>query len=191
MSDKKGWGRNTFLIGGLLVLAGYMAARLTRRLLSRPEETEDLDDNAPKRLVLKQNERRYPPFYDGEIAGIRVEGEFNEAGDRQLVVVGFDQKELNERLKTRHSYFAIARCDGAGLWHPAVAEDVIWYGQATDQHGDAYAVAAYVGPSILQVLPGITVGEHFTALRSTRLLAITNADGLLYDYPNVPIIHIT
>ena len=191
MSRKNGWGRNTFLIGGLLVVAGYMTARLAHRLLARPEETEDLDDNAPQKMLLVQDERRYPPFYDGEVAGIRVEGEFDETGERQLVVIGFDQKELNAQLKAKHSHFAIARCNGAGLWHPGVAEGVIWYGQTADQHGDVYAVAAYIGPSILQMLPGVTVGEHFTPLKSTRLLALTNSDGLLYDYPNVPVIHIT
>jgi hypothetical protein len=189
MTDKKR-GRGKYLIGGLVVLAGLILARLASKALSAPEETEDLDDNAPQKLVLRSSERHYPPFYDGELAGVRVEGEFNEEGVRQLVVIGIDQKELDDAMKDEHHQFAVARCDSAGLWHPAVAERSLWYGKATDSHGDVYAIAAYVGPSILQLIPGVMSGSHFTAYKSTRIIALTNSDGLLYDYPNVPIIQI-
>jgi hypothetical protein len=84
--------------------------------------------------------------------------------------------------------FAIARCDGEGLWHPMVTDKALIYGIANDQQGEVYAMAAYIGPSILQLLPGYTTGPHFTPFKTSRVLALTNMDGLLYDYPNVPII---
>jgi|GEM_PF-1901229 len=190
MTKKRGIGKGTYLMGGLLLVSGYVLARLAHRALARPEEVEDLDDNAPSLLTLRRNERRYPPFYDGEVVGARVEGEFDEEGARQLVVIGIDQTELDAAMQPKQRQFAVARCDGAGLWHPAVAESALWYGKATDQHGDVYALAAYVGPSILQLLPGTVEKGHFTAFKSTRILALTNADGLSYDYPNVPILEI-
>jgi hypothetical protein len=184
-TDKRPW-----LIGGALVFVGFLIARLAGRFIS-PREEKSIDDNAPQTLRLRMDERRYPPFYDNEVQGIRVEGEFDEGGSKQLVVIGIDQKELDEALQDEHSKFAVARCDSAGLWHPAAAERALWYGKATDQQGDMYAMAAYVGPSILHVLPGRVLGGHFTACKSTRVIALTNTDGLLYDYPNVPVLQMS
>jgi len=185
---EKSKSKRAWLIGGVLVVAGFVAARLLDRFIGTAEPT-DIDDNAPQKLELHFNERLYPPFYDGDAAGVRIEGEFNEAGDKQLVVIGIDQKELDESLQEPGCRFAIARSDSAGLWRPAVAEDELWYGETTDQHGDVYAFAAFVGPSILHLLPGVTTAGHFTPYKSVRVLALTNQEGLLYDYPNVPIIH--
>jgi hypothetical protein len=183
--------RGKYLVGGLLLVAGLVTAKIVHRALSRPEITDDIDDNAPLKLKLHRNEGRYPPFYDRDIVGIRVEGELDEEGNKQLIVIGVDQKELDTAISQPYSKFAIACCDGADLWHPAVAEDALIYGKATDQHGDVYAVASYIGPGILMLLPGIITRDgHFTAFKSTRVLALTNDDGLAYDYPNVPTIEI-
>lgn len=185
-STKKPW-----IIGGAVVLAGFIAMHLLGRVISPPEDEDTIDDNAPQKLKLHLNERTYPPFYDRDAQGVRVEGEFDEEGSKQLVVFGIDQKELDEAMGTHGSHFAVACGDSAGLWHPAVAEKALLYGKATDQHGDVYALAAYVGPSILMLLPGVLAADgHFTAYKTTRVLALTNHDGLLYDYPNVPVIDI-
>jgi hypothetical protein len=183
--------KRPWIIGGLLVVAGYVAMRWFGRAVSPPDDEDTLDDNAPHKLVLRLNERSYPPFYDREVQGVRVEGEFDEEGSKQLVVFGIDQQELDTTMSTHATRFAVACGDSAGLWHPAVAERALLYGKATDQHGDVYALAAYVGPSILMLLPGaISADGHFTAYKSTRIVALTNSDGLLYDYPNVPVIDI-
>jgi hypothetical protein len=191
MTEQKGRQKRPLLIGGALLVVGFIAARLVGRFISPADDADNIDDNAPQKLILHRNERKYPPFYDQGIQGIRVEGEFDEEGSKQLVIIGVDQKELDTAMKEHGSLFAVACCDSAGLWHPAAAEKALLYGKATDQHGDVYAIAAYVGPSILMLLPGaIAADSHFTAFKSTRVIALTNSDGLLYDYPNVPIIDI-
>jgi hypothetical protein len=188
MADKS-IRKKPWLIGGLVVFTGFLVARLVGRFIS-PSEDDTIDDNAPQLLQLRMDERQYPPFYDREVQGIRVEGELDEEGSQQLVLIGIDQKELDDALQRADVKFAVARCDSADLWHPAVAEKALWYGTATDQQGDVYAMAAYVGPGILHLLPGHTYDGHFTPFKSTRVLALTNKDGLLYDYPNVPILQI-
>lgn len=191
MRHRQGGGKRPWIIGGALVVLGFVAARFLSRALVPADDEESIDDNAPDRLRLYLHERRYPPFYDREIQGLRIEGEFDESGARQLVVFGIDQAELDAAMRYRHNKFAIACGDSAGLWRPAVAEKALIYGKATDLRGDVYALAAYVGPSILTLLPGaITADGHFTAFKSTRILALTNSDGLLYDYPTIPIIDI-
>lgn len=177
-----------WLIGGVLVVAGFLIARLLGRAIGAAEPG-DIDDNAPQKLELHFDERRYPPFYDGDAGGVRIEGEYNEAGDKQLVIIGIDQKELDEAMRQPDCKFAVARSDSSGLWYPAIAEKGLWYGKATDRHGEVYAFSAFVGPSILHLLPGVSADGHFTPYKSTRILALTNQEGLLYDYPNVPVIY--
>jgi hypothetical protein len=181
--------KRPWLIGGTLVLAGFVIARIIGRFISPAEN--DIDDNAPQKLVLHLDEGRYPPFSNRDIQGIRVEGEFDEGGAKQLVIIGVGQKELDDFMSKKSTRFAVACGNNAGLWHPAVAERALLYGKATDQHGDVYAVAAHVGPGILMMLPGaIAADGHFTAFKTTRIVALTNSEGLLYDYPNVPVIDI-
>jgi hypothetical protein len=178
------------LLGGLVLLVGFVGIRLLDRLVGDSDNEDDPDDNAPLRLVMRQSERHYPPFFDGEMHGLAAEGEQDEDGRQQLIVVGVDQHECDAAMAHKASKFAIARADSTGMWHPAVAETSLHYGAASDATGDVYAVAMPIGAGALRIAPGIMQGDHFTPFKHARRLALTNHDGLLYDYPNVPVVHI-
>jgi len=190
MTDKHDSTKGPWIIGGIAVFIGVLLVSLFSRLIS-PTEEEDVDDNAPQKLVMRRDERRYPPFLDQELHSINVEGELDEDGGQQLVAIGIGQKELDASMTSHHSKFALARQDNSGLWHPAVAETALLYGTATDSRSEVYAVAMPVGAGMLHVAPGVMNGAAFTPYKTARILALTNSEGLLYDYPNVPIIQIT
>lgn len=178
-----------FLIGGSIVVLLFIIFRVLSRLVSSPSD-DTIDDNAPTQLLLHHDERQYPPFIDREMPCLPAEGEFDETGRPQLTVIGIDREEYEKALNYPAARFAIARADSAGRWHPAVVEAStgLRYGIAHDYRGDAYAIAIFVGPGELRVAPGMMNDGHFTPFRHTRQLALTNMDGLLYDYPNVPVV---
>lgn len=185
---KRAFRKTPWIVGGALIFAGFLAARLAARFVS-PVEGPDIDDNAPSYLMLHQNERRYPPFADRHLEGIQAEGEYDESQAEQLIVIGVDGREFDKAMG-HGVHFALARCNGADMWFPAVADKGLWYGKASDIHGEVYAVAVPVGAGALHVVPGTIHAGHFTPFKKSRLLSLTNREGLLYDYPNVPIVRI-
>lgn len=177
-----------WLIGGFAILASVVAVKTLTKVLVEDGQTDD--ESGPQKLVLHINERRYPPFFDDELRGIQVEGEFDETGAQQLVIIGISQKEFDAGMSKHDHAFALARRDSAGLWHTVVAEKALLYGTATDVRGEVYAVSIYIGPGSLDIIPGVMQANHFVPYKTARALATTNAEGLIYDYPGVPIVSV-
>ena len=178
-----------FLIGGSIIVLVLIIFRVLSRILSSPND-DTIDDNAPTQLLLYHNEHRYPPFIDREMPCLTAEGEFDKTGRAEFAVIGIGREEYDRAFAYPAARFAVARADSAGRWHPAVIGDStgIHYGIAHDYHREVYAIAIVVGPGELRVAPGVMNDEHFMPFRHAHQLALTNMDGLLYDYPNVPVV---
>jgi hypothetical protein len=184
---KAGIGR--WLLGAAIAVGGLILLRVASRALSSPGSEETVDDNAPARLRLQSSERRYPPFLDTAVSAITIEPSPDQAPNEQLAVIGIARKEFDKRLNKPNTLFAVARSDSAGIWQPAVAEPQLFYGVAGDMQGEVYAFGIPLEAGESRLITGSMYDGMFTPFKTTRLLALTNKDGLLYDYPNVPIVY--
>jgi len=170
---------------------GLAAAYLVTRLASRVSEDSDADlaeNSDTQHFVFRMNEHTYPPFRDDDIDAIHIEGDVAQP-DNQVVILGIEKREFDANSSQSHAHIAIARCDMHRLWRPAVStEAVLPLLPAANQ--DYYVAALYISPGAMHLTLGFMIKEHFMPCRSARILAVTTQEGLLYDYPSVPIIDI-
>jgi len=173
-----------WIAGGLVLAAGFVAVRVIKAALSNTEVEDEIQPGIPT-TTFKADAHLYPPFCDRDLEGVLLEGEFDESNSRQIAVLGVDQTEVNRLCAKPDTHVALARKDGTDQWWPAVAGHDMQLGSFEDSGGEKYLLALYVGAGIHQVVIGVMHETHFTPCRSTKLIALTNKEGLTYDYPNV------
>jgi hypothetical protein len=174
-----------WVVGGIGLALAFTAAKLASRVVE-DNDADDIDDG-PAPIVFKMNEGRYPPFSDTEITGIKVE---SEGAEKQAIIIGVDQREFDANRNQEHTLLALARCDTNSLWRPAVAKtgQLVPFSEGNEE---LYVCAMYLTPGSMHLTLGFMTKEQFTPCKSTKIIALTTKEGLLYDYPNVPIIEVT
>jgi hypothetical protein len=172
-------------------VVGLTAAFIATRLVSRASEDNDADvaENSDAQcFTFRMNERKYPPFRDDDIEGIHIEGDATQP-DSQIVILGIEKREFEANGSQTDAHMAVARCDMHRLWRLAVSKEAV-LPLLPDSNQEYYTAALYVSPGAMHLTLGFIVKEHFTPCQSAKILAVTTQEGLLYDYPSVPIIDI-
>ncbi len=178
--------KHSYRVWGTIVGVTFSLGFLLARALSHTVEDEDTTGPATApTLNFYMDEHRYPPFSDSNLVGVEIDRTVAISKD-QIAILGVPLKEL----QGVPGVFSLARCDGTSLWHPAVPKSKNAYSVVVEPYGDMAAIALPLTPDNECVVLGATKDGHFTHYRHQRLVALTTPSGLLYDFPNMPIIHI-
>lgn len=175
-----------YRVWGTVIGVTFSLGFLLARLLGHAVEDEDTSEpTAPPTLNFYMDERQHPPFQDKHLEPLDINPGRSDTKE-QLAIIGAPLKEVQKI----GGIFSLARCDATGLWHPAVPKNKDSYTVVIEPYGDMAAIALPLTPDNECVVLGAMNDGHFTHYRHQKLVALTTPSGLLYDFPNMPIIRI-
>jgi hypothetical protein len=183
--------KDKYRIWGTIIGVTFSVGFLLARALSHAvEDDDDAKPDAPVPVPFYMDERRYPPFRDNSLDCLDIERQQAETGAKdqtdQIAVIGVPIKEVHRMS----GVFCLARQDATGLWHPAVPKNPDAYTVVVEPYGDMAALALQLDDVNHCTVLGAVKDGQFTSFRHQRLIAVATPSGLLYDFPNMPIIRI-
>lgn len=166
--------------------AAWLSIRLLRGFVASDEESETQNDAMSVKLY--RNERLYPPFRDADMSCASIDGD--KAQQQLFAIVVFEHASLETLQRLPGSAFALARRDAIDVWRPLVAKEWPLFGEVITSAGAQAACALPVAPGMQCVALGAMLDSSFKALSAIKITAIATKEGVLYDYPGVPVLYI-